>query len=196
MVKVRQPFTRTLCTALGAVPLLVVLLGSGCTPQQAYPGPKRPKDKVATLRINPPQAQIGFEVLAINSHPFQAEVAVSILPGKTTLMLNVWPTSASTFRMSDPAFAQHYQQVDKRYGRTMSITFQAHAAVEYGLNGSFNEGTGSGEPSYAINVFEIGPGTVVANSSSKDLEAEADAIVEHARERDREKWSLEEGPGS
>jgi hypothetical protein len=188
--------TRSRLAFLGACTLFAGLLGSGCGPQQAYPGASLPKDKIATLRINPPQAQIGFQLLSIDDRPFHSEVAVTILPGKTKLTLNVWPTSATTFQMSDAAFSEHYQRINNKYGRTMSITFPAKAGLEYGLNGSFNEGTAASESSYAVNVFEIGSGTVVARSSSKDLEAEASAIVDHARESDRENWSLEAGPGS
>ena len=98
--------------------------------------------------------------------------------------------------MSDPAFAEHYQMIDEKFEHTMSITFNAEAGVTYGLNGSFTEESDEPGGSYAVNVFEIGPGTVVANASSENTAAEANASVEHLRERQREQWTVEEGPGS
>lgn len=179
-----------------AASILIALVIPGCGPQQAYPGPTLPRYKVATLYINPPQSDIGFQLVAINGRPFSAGVAVSILPVATKLTLKVWPTSSTTFRMSDPAFAEHYQQIDDKYGRLMNISFEPKAGLEYGLQGNFNQGVSAAESNYAVSIFEKSSKNIVVRASSEDVAAEASAIVERAKERDREELSVEAGPGS
>lgn len=179
-----------------AASLCLTLLTPGCGPQQAYPGPTLPRYKVATLYINPPQSDVGFQLVAINGRPFSADVAVSILPVATKLTVKVWPTSSTTFQMSDPAFAEHYQQIDNKYGRLMQISFEPKAGVEYGLQGNFNQGASVAESNYAVSIFETNSKTIVARASSEDTAAQASEIVERAKERDREQWSVEAGPGS
>ena len=191
-----QRTSRTQNVILTTCATLLAMLGTSCGPQQAYPGPKRPADEVAILRINPPQAQIGFQLVAVNDRPIQSEVVVSLLPGSNKLSLQAWPTSASTFRMSDPAFAEHYQMIDEKFQMNATVTFVAEAGVSYGLNGTFNEGSDAGSSSYGVTVFELDGGKVDARGSSANNADEAAAIVDHAREADAESWSVEAGPGS
>ena len=49
-----------------------------------------PSDQTATLRINPPMANIGVELVAVNDFPFLAEEDASLKAGRNTLHLNVW----------------------------------------------------------------------------------------------------------
>ena len=181
---------------LAAFSSTVFLLISGCGPKQAYPGAALPSYKTAILEINPPQANIGFQLNAVNDRPFNAEVSASILPGSTKLTLQVWPTSSTTFQESDPAFAEHYQQIDQKYARMVTITFDARAGQTYGLSGEFNQGATPGESSFSINVFDTETKDVVARSSSSDFQQQADQKMKAYEENRKEEWSVEAGPGS
>jgi hypothetical protein len=175
---------------------LLVLVASGCGPLQAYQGPTQPSNKTARLNINPPQASIGFQLTAVNDRPINAQVAVSILSGTTRLALEVWPTSSTTFSESDPAFAEHYQMIDRKYARMMTISFDAEAGTTYGLSGTFNQGATPSESSFAISVFEQDSKTVVANATSDGAGQSAQQKIDAARESAQEQWSVEAGPGS
>jgi hypothetical protein len=176
--------------------LATLFMVSGCGPLQAYPGTALPSYKTAILQINPPQANIGFQLNAVNDRPFSAEVSVAILPGSTKLTLQVWPTSSNTFQESDPAFAEHYQRIDQKYARMATISFNATAGRTYGLSGEFNQGTTPGESSFSINVFDTETKEVVARSSSSDIHQQADQKVKALEESRKEEWSLQAGPGS
>ncbi len=176
--------------------MTTLLMVSGCGRKQAYPGPALPSYKTATLDINPPQANIGFQLNAVNGRPFNAEVSVAILPGSTKLSLQVWPTSSNTFQESDPAFAEHYQQIDQKYARRVTITFDATVGRTYGLSGEFNQGATPGESSFSVNVFDTETKEVVARSSSSDIQQQADQKMNAYEESQKEEWSLEAGPGS
>ena len=182
--------------ALLALTVTTVLLASGCGSVQAYPGPARPSDRTATIFVNPPQATIGFQLTAVNGRPVSADVSASILPGANRLDLVVWPTSSSTFQESDPAFATHYQMIDQRFKRTMSITFDAEAGGRYGLAGRFDEGDSPDESSYSISVFDQNTNATLATADSGGLGAAAGDKVEAGLESEREQWSVEAGPGS
>ena len=175
---------------------VMLMLTTGCGPLQAYPGPALPSYQTAILEINPPQANIGFQLNAVNDRPFNAEVSAAILPGKTKLTLQVWPTSSNTFRESDPAFAEHYQRIDQKYARMVTISFDARAGRTYGLSGEFNQGADQAESSFAINVFDTETKEVVARSSSSSTQQQADQKMKAYEESRNEEWSVEAGPGS
>ena len=173
-----------------------LLMVSGCGPMQAYPGTALPSYKTAILDINPPQANIGFQLNAVNDRPFNAEVSVAILPGSTKLTLQVWPTSSTTFQESDPAFAEHYQRIDQKYARMVTISFDATAGRSYGLSGEFNQGATPGESGFSINVFDTETKEVVARSSSSNPQEQADQKAKAYQDGRKEEWSVEAGPGS
>ena len=192
-----RPNRSTNLCVLGACTILVTLLLSGCGAKQAYPGARRPADQTAELRINPPQAQVGFQLLAVNDRPFNAEIDASILPGPTKLSFKVWPTSNTVFQMSGPEFAEHYQMIDEKFEQTMHITFNAEAGMTYGLNGSFDGDTGGSGGTYNVTVFEIGnDNKVIAQISSTSPAQAADETMNRLQETDQEQWSVEAGPGS
>ena len=195
---------RTICAnrvpsivhAVAALATAAAILG-GCRAGKAYPGPERPVDQTATLEINPPQAQIGFELTSVNGFSFQAEENASILPGKTTLTLNVWPTAQITMEeSSDPAFATMYSMEDSKYSRTVSITFEAAAGQRYGLNGTFNMGASPADASYSVEVFNLETMSVLARGGSMDSAQRANDITEGIGENQGNRWTVEEGPGS
>jgi hypothetical protein len=148
------------------------------------------------VQINPPQANIGFQLSAVNDRPFNAEVSVAILPGSTKLTLQVWPTSSTTFQESDSAFAEHYQRIDQKYARMVTITFDARGGQTYGLSGEFNQGATPGESSFAIKVFNTETKDVAARSTSSAIQKQADQKLEALKDSQKEKWSVEAGPGS
>ncbi|MCH2145376.1 MAG: hypothetical protein MK082_09565 [Phycisphaerales bacterium] len=188
-----MPRTIAQITLFGS--LLLVLAG-GCGPLQAYEGPSLPSYETARLDINPPQADIGFQLTAVNDRPINAQVAVSIKSGSNKLALEVWPTTSTTFSESDPAFAEHYQMIDQKFGRMMTITFDARAGVTYGLNGTFTQGATPSESSYSIQVFEQDSKNVVARASSDGIPGAADEKVDALRDTEGQDWSVEAGPGS
>jgi hypothetical protein len=161
---------------LAALGTTILLLSTGCGPLQAYPGPALPSYQTAILQINPPQANIGFQLSAVNDRPFNAEVSVAILPGSTKLTLQVWPTSSTTFQESDSAFAEHYQRIDQKYARMVTITFDARGGQTYGLSGETKD--------------------VAARSTSSAIQKQADQKLEALKDSQKEKWSVEAGPGS
>lgn len=176
--------------------LLGLLLVSGCGPMQAYPGPSLPSYETAILEINPPQANIGFQLVAVNDRPVNAGVSVAVLPGSNTLSLQVWPTSSITFQESDPAFAEHFQRIDQKYQRTMTIEFTAVAGRSYGLSGQFDQGPTPAASSFSINVFDVETREVLARSDTDNTATEADRDVEALKDTDREEWSVGAGPAS
>ena len=177
--------------------LLSTLIATvGCHAPQAYPGPEMPADQTATLRINPPQANIGFELTSVNGHPFTAEENASILNGKNTLTLNVWPTSQTTMQMSDPAFATMYSMQDSDYSRTVTITFDAAAGATYGLNGNFNMGASPSDASYSAEVFNMKTMEVVGRSGSNDPAQQSEQTMQGIEENRGNQWTVEEGAGS
>ena len=182
--------------ALAGLMLSAALLGTGCGSTQAYPGPTQPSYKTATIAVNPPQANIGFQLSAVNDRPINADVSASILPGSTKLTLTVWPTSSTTFQESDPAFATHYQMIDQRFKRMMTITFDAVAGGRYGLSGQFNQGATPAESNYSINVFDQETKAVLARVDSDELGRAAEDKVQAGIESQAEQWTVEEGPGS
>lgn len=191
---------RTLAPNMLATAASLVLVASalnGCRAGQAYPGPERPKNETATLEINPPQAIIGFELTAVNGFSFQAEENASILPGKNTLSLNVWPTAQTTMdESSDPAFATMYSMQDNQYSRTVSITFNATAGERYGLNGSFNMGASPSDASYSVEVFNLETMSVLANAASMDPAERSEDTIQGIKQNEANQWTVEEGPGS
>ncbi|MEE2681002.1 MAG: hypothetical protein VX641_01385 [Planctomycetota bacterium] len=193
----RQTSPRILKTLVAATSLTMIASAlCGCRAAQAYPGPERPESATATLEINPPQAEIGFEVTAVNGHPFRAEENASILPGRTTLDLNVWPTAQITMEESDPAFATMYSMQDSQYSRTVSVTFNAVAGERYGLNGTFNMGASPSDASYSVEVFNLKTMSVLARGGSMDTAQRSDEVIQGVRENRSNQWTVEEGPGS
>ena len=189
--------TTHLLTHCIALLLLMTSIGlGGCHAPQAYPGPELPAGQTAVLEINPPQATIGFELTSVNQHPFQAEENASILPGKNTLTLNVWPTSQRTMAMSSPEFATMYSMQDNQYSRTITITFNATAGERYGLNGNFNMGSSPSDASYSAEVFNLKTMEVVGRSGSNDPAEQASTIIDGVRQNQRNQWTVEEGAGS
>lgn len=195
----RSPLVSRIPTAVRTITALAAtaaILG-GCRAGKAYPGPERPVDQTATLEINPPQAQIGFELTSVNGFAFEAEENASILPGKNTLALNVWPTAQITMEeSSDPAFATMYSMEDSKYSRTVSITFDAVAGQRYGLNGTFNMGGSPSDASYTVEVFNLETMSVLARGGSMDSAQRANDITEGIGENQGNQWTVEEGPGS
>ena len=190
------PLPSLISTALTCIAISVIMTSAGCGSTQAYPGPTLPSDRTATLDVNPPQANIGFQLNAVNDRPINADVSASILPGSNKLTLTVWPTSSVTFQESDPAFANHYQMIDQKFKRMMTITFDASAGKKYGLSGQFNQGADPSESNYSINVFDQDTKAVVARSNSDNLARSADQKVEAGIESQAEQWTVEQGPGS
>ena len=110
--------------------------------------------------------------------------------------MRVWPTSSSTFSEADPAFAEHYQMIDRKFGRTMTISFEAKAGLTYGLDGTFTQGATPSGSSYSIEVYEQASGAVVARSSGDGPGRGADQAIDALRETEGAHWSVEAGPGS
>lgn len=176
--------------------LATTIMSSGCKVPQAYPGAERPADQTAVLQINPPQADIGFELTSVNGYPFVAEENASILAGDTTLGLNVWPTTQENMELSDPAFATLYSMQDSDYARKVTVRFNARPGATYGLNGTFNMGTSPADASYAVEVFDIKSMSVVGRNGSPDPAERSERVIQQLRENRGEQWSVEEGPGS
>lgn len=183
----------TTAICLAAVTLIATI---GCTPPAAYRGPVLPSDQTATLRINPPMANIGVELVAVNDFPFLAEEDASLKAGRNTLHLNVWPTTQSDMQMTDPAFATMYSREDTEYTRKVSITFDAEPSMTYGINGDFNMGYSPETASYEVEIFVLGTRETVARASTRDNAAAADDVVDGIRENQNEDWSLKAAPTS
>lgn len=181
---------------LPSVFLTAIITAAGCHAPQAYPGPELPADQTATLRINPPQANIGFELTSVSGHPFTAEENASIRSGKNTLTLNVWPTSQTSMQMSDPAFATMYSMQDSDYSRSVTITFDAAAGATYGMNGNFNMGASPSDASYSAEVFNMKTMEVVGRSGSNDPDQQADQTIQGIEENQSNDWTVKEGAGS
>ena len=181
---------------------LLVLAGftllptTGCTPPAAYRGPTLPSAQTATLRINPPTTNIGAELVAVNDFPFLAEEDASLKAGRNTLHLNVWPTTQSHMRMTEPAFATMYSMEDTEYARKVTITFEAQPSMTYGINGDFDMGSSPETASYEVRIFILGTREVVARTSSRNDAARADEVVEGLKDTQDEDWSLKAAPGS
>lgn len=182
----------TLLATLGAATFLAL---NGCAPPAAYRGPTLPSDQTATLRINPPTAKIGVELVAVNDFPFRAEEDASLKAGRNTLHLNVWPTSQTNMQISDPAFATMYSMEDTKYTRKVTITFDAQPSMTYGINGEFDMGSSPETASFDIQVFVMGTQEIVAQTSTRNDSDTANDIVEGLRDNGNDDWSLKAGPG-
>jgi len=181
-----------------AICLMAVTLSTtiGCTPPAAYRGPALPSDQTATLRINPPTANIGVELVAVNDFPFLAEEDASLKAGRNTLHLNVWPTTQSDMQMTDPAFATMYSREDSEYTRKVTITFDAEPSMTYGVNGDFDMGYSPETASYEVMIFVLGTREIVARTSTRDNQAAADDVVDGIRDNQNQDWSLKADPAS
>jgi hypothetical protein len=174
---------------------LTLIMMTACTPPAAYRGPKLPADQTATLRINPPMANIGVELVAVNDFPFLAEEDASLKAGRNTLHLNVWPTTQSDMQMTDPAFATMYSMQDTEYTRKVTITFDAQPSMTYGINGDFDMGYSPETASSEVQVFVIGTHEIVGRTSTRDNASTANDIVEGIKDTQGEDWSLKAAPG-
>ena len=183
-------------TSMTGIALMAVTTMSGCTPPAAYRGPVLPAEQTATLRINPPTADIGVELVAVNDFPFLAEEDASLKAGRNTLHLNVWPTTQTTMRMADPAFATMYSREDSEYRRKVSITFDAQPKVTYAINGDFDMGDSSRTASYVIEIFVLGTQEIVAKASTRDDAAAAADVVDGIRNDGENDWSIKADPAS
>lgn len=183
----------TAAFCLAAVTLITMI---GCTPPAAYRGPVLPSDQTATLRINPPMANIGVELVAVNDFPFLAEEDASLKAGRTTLHLNVWPTTQSDMQMTDPAFATMYSREDTEYTRKVTITFDAQPSMTYGINGDFDMGYSPETASYEVEIFVLGTREIVARTSTRDDAGAANDVVGGTRDNQNEDWSLKADPAS
>ena len=183
----------TAAICLAAVTLVAT---NGCAPPAAYRGPVLPSDQTATLRINPPTANIGVELVAVNDFPFLAEEGASLKAGRNTLHLNVWPTTQSNMQITDPAFATMYSREDTEYTRKVTITFDAEPSMTYGINGDFDMGYSPETASYQVEIFVLGTREIVARTSTRDNSAAANDVVDRIRENSNEDWSLKADPAS
>ena len=134
--------------------------------------------------------------MAVNDFPFQAEEDASLKAGSNTLHLNVWPTTQTTMRMADPAFATMYSREDSEYTRRVSITFDAQPKVTYGINGEFDMGQSPNTSSYEIVIFVLGTQEIVARTSTRDDGAAAVDIVDGIRDDAENDWSIKADPAS
>ena len=88
--------------------------------------------------------------------------------------------STPPVRGSGPAFAEHYQRIDQKYARMVTISFDATAGRSYGLSGEFNQGATPGESGFSINAFDTETKEVVARSSSSNPQERTKATVSSA----------------
>ena len=174
--------------------------GSGCGPLQAYPGQACPATRPRSSQINPPQANIGFQLSARRTTDRSmpkcrwrfSRARPSSPPGLADLGDHL-PGIRPRLRGALPANRPEVR-------RMVTITFDATAGLDLRAERLLQPGDGRIRANRAspINVFDTElQGTVVARSSSSGPRSRptrrCEATLEKAIE---EEWSLEVGPGS
>jgi len=127
-------------TCLAVLLVITATTALGCRGVQGYPGPQRPLDEVAQLRVNPTVAPIGFLVESVDDTPQQAQVLLELLPGHHALGLRVTPTAMADYWLMSPAQATESLAYDRQHAQHVVFTVDVEAGRTYGLDGRWNDG--------------------------------------------------------
>ena len=120
--------------------LIAAALQTGCGPEKGYPGKTRPANETAQIRPNPYWTNISAIVTSVDGMPTNADVELSVLPGKRTLGLALTPISNQRIEMNSGPIAGRDNWFNQQHRVNGEITWEFAANTEYAIAGSWQEG--------------------------------------------------------
>ena len=124
---------------------LFILLFAGCLqiscgPEKGYLGKTRPATETSQIRPNPYWTNISVIVTSVDGMPTDADVEISVLPGKRTLGLALTPISNQRIEMNSGPIAGRDNWFNQQHRVNGEITWDFVPGKEYALAGSWQEG--------------------------------------------------------